>query len=307
MIQKRANFIRRKIMFEEELKYKQKIIEEELKKLLDIKDKPEIIYDAMRYSVFAGGKRLRPILCISACELVGGDINIALPIACALELIHTYSLIHDDLPAMDNDDLRRGKLTNHKVFGEAIAILAGDALLNLGFEVLIKYALENTEYYKDILKAANEIAKASGSNGMIGGQVVDILSQNTTISFEELKFMHERKTGALIEASICSGAYIGGASDDDIELLRKYASFLGLAFQIRDDILDVIGKEQDLGKNVGSDKINGKSTFINIIGLDKSKEMVQELTMNSIQILNHFGEKSRFLRDLSYYLIERVN
>lgn len=294
-------------MFEEELRYRQGIIEEELKKILDVNNKPEIIYDAMRYSVFAGGKRLRPILCISACELVGGDINAALPIACAIELIHTYSLIHDDLPAMDNDDLRRGKLTNHKVFGEAIAILAGDALLNLGFEVLIRYALDNTKYYKSILKATNEIAKASGSKGMIGGQVIDILSQNTKISFDELKFMHERKTGALIEASICSGAYIGGACDDDIELLRKYANLLGLAFQIRDDILDVIGKEQELGKNVGSDKINGKSTFINIVGLDKSKEMVQELTFNSVQILNRFGDKSRFLRDLSYYLIERVN
>lgn len=294
-------------MFEEELKYKQIIVEEELKKLLDIHKKPEIIYDAMRYSVFAGGKRLRPILCISACELVGGDINIALPAACAIELIHTYSLIHDDLPAMDNDDLRRGKPTNHKVFGEAIAILAGDALLNLGFEVLAKYALNNDEHYKSILKATDEIAKASGSSGMIGGQVVDILSQNTKISFEELKFMHEHKTGALIEASICSGAYIGSAGNDEIELLRKYANLLGLAFQIRDDVLDVIGKEQELGKKVGSDVINSKSTFINILGLDKSKEMIHELTLNSIQILNRFGEKSRFLKNLSYYLIDRAN
>ncbi|AIS52383.1 farnesyl diphosphate synthase [Thermoanaerobacter kivui] len=294
-------------MFEEQLRKKQQLVEEELHRILDIDEKPEIIYEAMRYSVFAGGKRLRPVLCLSSCELLGGDLNKALPVACAIELIHTYSLIHDDLPAMDNDDLRRGKPTNHKVYGEAIAILAGDGLLNLGYEVLVRYALENPQDYERILKATNEIARASGCKGIIGGQVVDILSQNTKISYEELKFMHEHKTGALIEASVCAGAYIAGATEEDIKVLREYANLIGFAFQIKDDILNVIGEEEKLGKKVGSDKEKGKSTFVNIFGLEKSQEMVRELTQNAIRILDRFGKKAQFLKELSNYLIERVN
>lgn len=294
-------------MFNERLREKQQLVEEELHRIFDIDEKPEIIYEAMRYSVFAGGKRLRPVLCLSACELLGEDINKALPVACAIELIHTYSLIHDDLPAMDNDDLRRGKPTNHKIYGEAIAILAGDGLLNLGYELLVRHALEHPEDYKRILKATDEIAKASGCKGIIGGQVVDILSQNTEITYEELKFMHEHKTGALIEASVCSGAYIAGATEEEIHALREYARLIGFAFQIKDDILDVIGDEGKLGKKIGSDKEKGKFTFVNIFGLKKSQEMVVELTQNAVKILDRFGEKAEFLKDLSNYLTERVN
>ncbi|SHE64703.1 geranylgeranyl diphosphate synthase, type II [Thermoanaerobacter uzonensis DSM 18761] len=294
-------------MFKEKLREKQQLVEKELHRILDIDEKPEIIYEAMRYSVFAGGKRLRPVLCLSSCELLGGDIKKALPVACAIELIHTYSLIHDDLPAMDNDDLRRGKLTNHKVYGEAIAILAGDGLLNLGYEVLVRHALEHPEDYERILKATNEIATASGCKGIIGGQVVDILSQNTELTYEELKFIHEHKTAALIEASVCAGAYIAGATEEDIHALREYARLIGFAFQIKDDILDVIGEEEKLGKKVGSDKEKGKFTFVNIFGLEKSHEMVVELTQNAIKILDRFGEKALFLKELSNYLIERVN
>ncbi|ABY94756.1 farnesyl-diphosphate synthase [Thermoanaerobacter thermohydrosulfuricus] len=294
-------------MFKEKLREKQQLVEKELHRILDIDEKPEIIYEAMRYSVFAGGKRLRPVLCLSSCELLGGDIKKALPVACAIELIHTYSLIHDDLPAMDNDDLRRGKPTNHKVYGEAIAILAGDGLLNLGYEVLVRHALEHPEDYERILKATNEIATASGCKGIIGGQVVDILSQNTELTYEELKFMHEHKTGALIEASVCAGAYIAGATEEEIHALREYARLIGFAFQIKDDILDVIGEEEKLGKKVGSDKEKGKFTFVNIFGLEKSQEMVVELTQNAIKILDRFGEKAEFLKELSNYLIERVN
>ncbi|WP_029688286.1 polyprenyl synthetase family protein [Thermoanaerobacter sp. A7A] len=294
-------------MFKEKLREKQQLVEKELHRILDIEEKPEIIYEAMRYSVFAGGKRLRPVLCLSSCELLGGDIKKALPVACAIELIHTYSLIHDDLPAMDNDDLRRGKPTNHKVYGEAIAILAGDGLLNLGYEVLVRHALEHPEDYERILKATNEIATASGCKGIIGGQVVDILSQNTELTYEELKFMHEHKTGALIEASVCAGAYIAGATEEEIHALREYARLIGFAFQIKDDILDVIGEEEKLGKKVGSDKEKGKFTFVNIFGLEKSQEMVVELTQNAIKILDRFGEKAEFLKELSNYLIERVN
>ncbi|MGI1692211.1 polyprenyl synthetase family protein [Thermoanaerobacter uzonensis] len=294
-------------MFKEKLREKQQLVEKELHRILDIEEKPEIIYEAMRYSVFAGGKRLRPVLCLASCELLGGDIKKALPVACAIELIHTYSLIHDDLPAMDNDDLRRGKLTNHKVYGEAIAILAGDGLLNLGYEVLVRHALEHPEDYERILKATNEIATASGCKGIIGGQVVDILSQNTELTYEELKFIHEHKTAALIEASVCAGAYIAGATEEDIHALREYARLIGFAFQIKDDILDVIGEEEKLGKKVGSDKEKGKFTFVNIFGLEKSHEMVVELTQNAIKILDRFGEKALFLKELSNYLIERVN
>ncbi|MGB9779437.1 polyprenyl synthetase family protein [Caldanaerobacter sp.] len=294
-------------MFKEKLKHFQQMIEEELHRILDVQEKPEIIYEAMRYSVFAGGKRLRPILCLSACELLGGGLKKALPVACSIELIHTYSLIHDDLPAMDNDDLRRGKPTNHKVFGEAIAILAGDGLLNLGYEVLIRHALENPEDYEKILKAANEIATASGCKGIIGGQVEDILSQNTELTYEDLKYIHEHKTAALIEASVCAGAHMAGASEKEVELLREYASLIGLAFQIKDDILDVTGNEETLGKKVGSDREKGKFTFVNIFGIEKSQEMVKELTEEAIKILDTFGERAQFLKDLSNYLIERVN
>lgn len=294
-------------MFKEKLREKQQLVEKELHRILDIEEKPEIIYEAMRYSVFAGGKRLRPVLCLSSCELLGGDIKKALPVACAIELIHTYSLIHDDLPAMDNDDLRRGKPTNHKVYGEAIAILAGDGLLNLGYEVLVRHALEHPEDYERILKATNEIATASGCKGIIGGQVVDILSQNTELTYEELKFIHEHKTAALIEASVCAGAYIAGATEEDVHALREYARLIGFAFQIKDDILDVIGEEEKLGKKVGSDREKGKFTFVNIFELEKSQEMVVELTQNAVKILDRFGEKALFLKELSNYLIERVN
>jgi geranylgeranyl diphosphate synthase type II len=203
--------------------------------------------------------------------------------------------------------LRRGKPTNHKVFGEAIAILAGDGLLNLGYEVLIRHALENPEDYEKILKAANEIATASGCKGIIGGQVEDILSQNTELTYEELKYIHEHKTAALIEASVCAGAHMAGASEKEVELLREYAGLIGLAFQIKDDILDVIGDEKTLGKKVGSDREKGKFTFVNIFGVEKSQEMVEELTDEAIKILDTFGERAQFLKDLSNYLIERVN
>lgn len=294
-------------MFKEVLKEKIDFINVGLKDLLQIEDKPQVLFDAMRYSVFAGGKRLRPILCISSCELAGGNKNDALKVACAIELIHTYSLIHDDLPAMDNDDLRRGKPTNHKVYGEAIAILAGDALLNYGFEVLIEYALQRPDLYPNILKATNEIAQASGSKGMVAGQVIDLLSENKKISKEELKFMHEHKTGALIKAAIISGAYIGFATDDVIEKLRNYASLIGLAFQIKDDILDIIGNEEEMGKDIGSDTENKKSTFVSIFGLERAKELVDVLTDRALGILNEFGNEGKFLKELTSYMAVRDN
>ena len=294
-------------MFEEQYKQKQEIVEKYLKEILNINENPKLIYDAMAYSVFAGGKRLRPILCLSSCELMNGKLEEVLPVACAIELIHTYSLIHDDLPAMDNDDLRRGKPTNHKIFGEAIAILAGDALLNLGYEILIKHSLETQQNYRNILKATNEIAMAAGVQGMIGGQVLDILYENKTISYDELKYMHEHKTGALIEAAICSGAFVAGAKENDIEILREYAKLLGLAFQIKDDILDVTGNEKTLGKKIGSDEATGKSTFVTVFGLKRAEELVEELTISAVNTLNTFGDRSQFLKDLSYSMLRRDN
>ncbi|WHE08042.1 polyprenyl synthetase family protein [Thermoanaerobacterium thermosaccharolyticum] len=291
-------------MFDDILMEKIEYINNGLNKLLDIDDKPEILYDAMRYSVFAGGKRLRPVLCISSCELVGGDRDDALPVACAIEFIHTYSLIHDDLPAMDNDDLRRGKPTNHKVYGEALAILAGDALLNYGFEVLIHHALDSTNC-QNILRATEEVAHAAGCHGMIGGQVVDLLSENKDITEEELKFMHDHKTGALIKASVVAGAIMGGADDETIKKLSDYAKYIGLAFQIKDDILDVLGDESKLGKNAKSDLENGKSTFVSVFGLQRSISLVKELTASAIRILDDFGEKSEFLKSLTKYMADR--
>ncbi|AFK86929.1 MULTISPECIES: polyprenyl synthetase family protein [Thermoanaerobacterium] len=291
-------------MFDDILREKIEYINKGLNEFLSLTDRPEVLFEAMRYSVFAGGKRLRPVLCISTCELVGGNKEDALAVACAIEFIHTYSLIHDDLPAMDNDDLRRGKPTNHKVYGEAIAILAGDALLNYGFEVLIQQAL-NSSKSQNILKAADEIARAAGCRGMIAGQVVDLLSENREIGVDDLKFMHDHKTGALIRASILAGAIMGGADDDTLKKLSSYAEYLGFAFQVKDDILDILGDEMKIGKDIGSDMVNGKSTFVSVLGLQRSVDLINELTEKAINILDGFGEKGEFLKNLTQYMAER--
>ena len=220
-----------------------------LDKYLAEKDNPQnIIYKAMRYSVFAGGKRLRPILMMNTCKMCGGDVNEVIPFACALEMIHTYSLIHDDLPAMDNDDLRRGMPTSHIKFGEATAILAGDALLNKAFEVVSQYNGNNPQR---AIKAMNMLAVSSGTEGMIGGQIVDMESEGKDITLDELKYLHLNKTGAIIRSACTVGALMGGASDGEIKAVDEFAQNLGVAFQIQDDILDVTGDEKELGKPIG--------------------------------------------------------
>lgn len=280
-------------------------VEEALDRLLlSGSTEPSVIHEAMRYSVFAGGKRLRPILCLASCEAVGGDKKTVLPVACAFEFIHTYSLIHDDLPAMDNDDLRRGKPTNHVVFGEANAILAGDALLTFAFEVLCGYGLEYSDKQK-YLQVCKEIAQASGTIGMVGGQVVDILSENKQIDEETLKFIHRHKTGALIKAPVRAGAILGGGTPEQVEELTCYAENLGLAFQITDDLLDVIGDPEKLGKPTGSDDKNKKATFPSIFGLEKSREMAREAVNKALEALNNFGEEALPLRLLAEYLLIR--
>lgn len=291
--------------FKTKIKQITKIIDENLDRYLPPEEKfPQTIYKSMRYSVFAGGKRLRPVLAFAACEIVDGNVEEVIPFACAIEMIHTYSLIHDDLPAMDNDDYRRGKLTNHKVFGEAIAILAGDALLNTAAEIMLNSILHSQDKLKHI-KAMKEILTASGTGGMISGQVVDLESEGKQIDKQTLDFMHRHKTGALIRASVRAGAIIGCANEDQLEKLTEFSENLGLAFQIKDDILDIIGDEKKLGKKVGSDIYNNKSTFPSVYGLEQSQRMVVDISQKAIDCLNYFNEKGQFLRDITCYLVNR--
>ena len=262
------------------------------------------IFEAMNYSLSAGGKRLRPILTLEACKLVGGNEKDAIPFAAAIEMIHTYSLIHDDLPALDNDDLRRGRKTNHKVYGEAMAILAGDGLLNYAYEIMLKESIGKDDSNK-YLKAINEIAKASGIYGMIGGQVVDIESEGKSIAKDKLDFIHMNKTAAIIIGCMRAGAIIGGASENQLENITKYAKNIGLSFQIVDDILDIVGDEAKLGKNVGSDIDNEKSTYPSLIGLEKSKEVANQLIKEAKASINQISKDNAFLNGLAEYIVDR--
>lgn len=249
-----------------------------------------VIFDACRYSAMAGGKRLRPALVLEFCRVSGGDIQAALPFACALEMIHTYSLIHDDLPCMDNDDLRRGKPTNHKVYGEAMAVLAGDGLLNLAFETASDPANAALVPAAVQLKAIRMLARASGMEGMIGGQVLDMQAEQAPISLEQLKTLQELKTGALIGVAAQLGCLIGGASEEQTAAALEYARCIGLAFQIQDDILDVEGDEAELGKPIGSDADNGKSTYPSLLGLEKCHALVHELSAQAVRALTPFSD-----------------
>lgn len=260
------------------------------------------IYEAMEYSLYAGGKRLRPVLMLETARMCGGDPAVVLPFACAMEMIHTYSLIHDDLPAMDNDDLRRGIPTNHKKFGEAMAILAGDALLNKAFEIVS--GVENLPPSR-VLSAISMLAASSGTEGMIGGQVVDIESEGKSIDLSELQYLHLLKTGAIIRSSCTIGALLAGASESEIRAVDEFASKLGVAFQIRDDILDCTGTEEELGKPIGSDEAEGKNTYVKLLGLEKSEQLVKNYSTQAEQALDCFGEKADFLKWLADALINR--
>lgn len=294
--------------FKEQLGKYVDLVNEHLDKYVVEKELPEkSIYTSMRYSLLAGGKRLRPILSLAVCDMLGGRIEEVLPFACAVEMIHTYSLIHDDLPAMDNDDYRRGRLTNHKVYGESLAILAGDGLLNMAFEVLFESILKSKENQELKIRAAAVIAKAAGIEGMIAGQVIDLESENKKISADVLDRMHRHKTGALIKAPVISAAVLCGADEDSIKKLECFAQNLGLAFQIKDDILDVEGSSEKLGKKVGSDTQKEKSTYVSLYGLEKSKKMLNEITEKAVMSLKYFGEKAVFLENLAKYLVNRDN
>ena len=258
--------------------------------------------ESMEYSLMAGGKRLRPILVMAAADAVGARGTDFVQAACGIEMIHTYSLIHDDLPAMDNDDYRRGKLTNHKVFGEALAILAGDALLTQAFEVILRQQGVSAEVLVQVLK---EMSIAAGPNGMVGGQAIDMLSEGKRISMEELRKMHMGKTGALFRAAIRSGAILGGASEAKLAALTTYADCFGLAFQITDDILDVVGDEAVIGKPVGSDERNEKSTYVTLTSLEEAKKLAADTVQQALDALEVFGDEAKFLRDLVKMLLER--
>lgn len=291
--------------FNNSLKIKSDYIEDLLKKYMPKEDGYQsTIMEAMNYSLKAGGKRLRPILTLEACKVVGGNEEDAIPFAMAIEMIHTYSLIHDDLPALDNDDLRRGKPTNHKVYGEAMAILAGDGLLNYAYEVMLSNSL-NKENPENYIKAINEISKSAGIYGMIGGQVVDVKSENTAISKEKLDYIHLNKTGAIIIGCMRAGAIIGNASHDELEKITKYAKNIGLSFQIVDDILDIIGDQAKLGKNVGSDIENNKSTYPSLIGLEESREIAIKLIDEAKENIKKLNGDSSFLEGLANYIIDR--
>lgn len=284
--------------------YKQ-LVDERLRQLLPNSSVyPEVIHEAMAYSVFAGGKRFRPVLCLCACEAVGGTLETALDAACALEMVHTYSLIHDDLPGMDDDDYRRGKLTNHKVFGEGIAILAGDALLTQAFEVLADGALLQGDPQKAAL-AVKELAHASGTLGMVGGQVADIISEGKQPTQELLEYIHHHKTAALIIASVKLGGIFAGADRLQLTQLESYGRHLGLAYQITDDILDITGDAAKIGKPVGSDIKNNKATFPALFGLEQSRQMAVKAVDAAIKALKELPGDTAKLSAMAQSLIGR--
>lgn len=260
------------------------------------------IYEAMSYSLNIGGKRIRPILTILTYDMFEDNYEEILPVCGALEMIHTYSLIHDDLPCMDNDDLRRGKPTNHKVFGEGLAVLAGDGLLNEALNILFKLSLKEDRKWAE---AALLIGEASGVEGMIGGQTVDILSENEDIPKDKLHYIHSKKTGALIKASILAGAILGKSTEKEYNILNEFGEKLGLAFQIKDDILDIIGDSTKIGKTAKKDIESNKSTFVKLYGLEESKQMCLKLTEECLELLNKIDKNTESLEKLTLILLKR--
>ena len=286
------------------LSHQQARIEEALHHFLPSPDsRPQTLHESIRYSVLAPGKRLRPILTLATAEAVGGDSEAVMPTACALECIHVFSLIHDDLPCMDNDDYRRGRLTNHKVYGDAMALLAGDALLALAFQLIA----ENVSLVpaERILPTLRLVAEASGTWGMVGGQVVDMESQGNEVTAETLRYIHAYKTGALLSASVLSGAMLAGGTGSQIENLKQYGAHIGLAFQIADDILDITGDQTKLGKPVGSDEERDKATYPRLYGLDESKRKAHAEVEAALATLSDFDERAEPLRAIARYTVER--
>ncbi len=265
---------------------------------------PPVIFEAMGYSLFAGGKRLRPIMVLAACEAVGGKKEDAMPFACALEMIHTYSLIHDDLPAMDNDDYRRGRLTSHKVYGEDMAILTGDGLLHHAMQIMAQACYDNPS--KQTTGAMLAIAKGAGIYGMLTGQVVDIYFEGKTLEKEILDFIHVHKTSAMIRGALEAGACVGGAHADVVEKFGLAGEKIGVAFQILDDILDVTSTMEELGKPIHSDEKNEKTTYVTLYGIERSREIAAKLSQEAVDILESMGENCKFLCELTKDLLQRT-
>lgn len=291
------------VNFKVEWKKRADLVEEGL--LRELKKVPaydETLEKAMEYSLMAGGKRLRPVLLMAAADAVGKDGAAFLTTGCAIEMIHTYSLIHDDLPAMDNDDYRRGKPTNHKVFGDGIAVLAGDALLTLAFEVMLRQEGAAPE---TLVTVVSEMSRAAGPYGMVGGQVLDLEGEGRRLDLAALQKIHMGKTGALFCAAIRSGAILAGAKEEELAALTLYAERFGLAFQITDDILDVTGDEAAIGKPVGSDVRNEKATYVTLTSLEEAKKLAEDAVDEAVAALDIFGERAAFLRDLALFLLGR--
>lgn len=286
------------------LKQRQKLCDTALDQAIPI-IYPEKIYEAMRYSLLAGGKRVRPILCLATCEMIGGTVEMAMPTACAVEMIHTMSLIHDDLPAMDNDDYRRGKLTNHKVYGDDVAILAGDGLLALAFEFVATQTPQTVDRSR-VLQVVARLGRALGAAGLVGGQVVDLESEGKSdISLETLNFIHRHKTAALLEACVVCGGILAGASSEDVQRLTRYAQNIGLAFQIIDDILDVTATQEQLGKTAGKDQRAKKVTYPSLWGLEESRSKAQELVKAACAELEPFKERAEPMVAIAHYITSR--
>ena len=266
---------------------------------------PPTLSEAMRYSVFAGGKRVRPILLLAAAGAVGGDGEAVLPAACAMEFVHTYSLIHDDLPAMDDDDYRRGQPTSHKVFGEAVAILTGDALLTCAFEVMAGPDLTNRFAHAVLLEATHCLAHAAGFSGMVGGQVVDMVSEGREVPRDVLEYIHRHKTAALLGAAVTIGGLLGGGSAPQLAALKRYGRATGLAFQIADDVLDVEGDSAALGKQVGQDEKHGKATYPALLGMEASRQRAAALLNEALAALSDFDIGAERLRQLARFIVNR--
>ncbi|XP_038883208.1 geranylgeranyl pyrophosphate synthase 7, chloroplastic-like [Benincasa hispida] len=276
------------IRFRDYMLQKANLVNQALNDAVLLRD-PLKIHEAMRYSLLAGGKRVRPVLCLAACDLVGGSESAAIPAACSIEMIHTMSLIHDDLPCMDNDDLRRGRPTNHRIFGEDVAVLAGDALLSFAFEHLAAAATAAEVSPERVVRAIGELAKATGTGGLVAGQVVDIDSEGANdVGLELLEFIHVHKTAALLEAAAVIGAIVGGGSEEEVEKLRKFARRVGLLFQVVDDILDVTKSTEELGKTAGKDVAAEKATYPKLMGIEKSKEFAENLRKEAVETLAGF-------------------
>ncbi len=288
--------------FEKYLKETRNIVEEALDYSL-APEEPEILRESMRYSLLAGGKRIRPILCLTSCSLAGGDPKLAVPTAVAIEMIHTMSLIHDDLPSMDNDDLRRGRPTNHKVYGDAIAILAGDALLTRAFEMV---ALRSPDVdARRLLNVVGELSLVAGAPGLVGGQVVDLECEGKKVDLETLEYIHLHKTGALLKACVRTGAMIAGADDKLLTALTSYAERIGLAFQIIDDILDVTSSSETLGKTAGKDLLADKTTYPKLLGLEESKKRALNLVKEAKEAISPWGDDANYLLSLADFITNR--